>query len=222
MSRAPLTILALFCAAVWALYLSGHGWVLPLSFFSPLSVVVSALSIALLLWDAWLWRLGLLHPWPVSQPVLRGTWSGVLTRADAEPLTIYLVVEQTFSRIRTRTFTAESRSASISAGLDKADGDFLLAAIYRNEPDLRVQDHSRIHRGAVYLRVHGPRPTELRGCYWTDRNTKGELHFERVSPELASDFTSAAALAPPAQAQASPSSRRSLPRETPSRRVASD
>ncbi|AUX44743.1 uncharacterized protein SOCE26_062110 [Sorangium cellulosum] len=53
----------------------------------------------------------------------------------------------------------------------------------------------------MYLRVHGPRPTELRGCYWTDRDTKGELHFEHVSPELASDFTSAMALAraaPPA------------------------
>ncbi|WP_437826682.1 hypothetical protein [Sorangium sp. So ce1153] len=225
MSRAPLTILVLAGAALWALSLLGHGWLVPLSFFAPLSAVVSGLSALLLLWDAWLWRLGLLHPWPLSQPVLRGTWRGELTPAEGEPLPIFLVVEQTFSTVKTRTFTAESRSASIAARLDEVDGDFLLAAIYRNEPDLRFQDRSRVHRGAVYLRVHGPRPTELRGCYWTDRATKGELHFERISRQLASDFASAAALAraaPPAQPQASPSSLRSLPRETPSRRVASD
>ncbi|WP_438022267.1 hypothetical protein [Sorangium sp. So ce233] len=225
MSRAPLTILVIFGAAVWALVLSGHGWALPLSFFTPLSVVVAALSILMVLWEAWLWRLGLLHPWPVSQPVLRGTWRGVLTRAQGEPLPIFLVVEQSFSRVATRTFTAESRSASIVAWLDDVDGDFLLTATYRNEPDLLVQHRSRVHRGTVYLWVHGPRPAELRGCYWTDRNTKGELHFERISQQLASDFTSAAALAraaPAVQAQASPSSLRSLPRETPSRRVASD
>ncbi|KYF65103.1 hypothetical protein [Sorangium cellulosum] len=195
MSRAPLTILVLFGAALWALVLSGHGWPVPLSFFTPLSAVVSGLSVLLLLWDAWLWRLDLLHPWPVSQPVLRGTWRGQLTPATGEPLPIFLVVEQTFSTVETRTFTDESRSASIAARLDRVDGDFLLAAVYRNEPDLRLQKRSRVHRGAVALRVHGPRPAELRGCYWTDRDTKGELHFERVSRQLASDFKSAAALA---------------------------
>ncbi|KYF63971.1 hypothetical protein BE11_25000 [Sorangium cellulosum] len=195
MSRAPLTILVIFGAAVWALALTGHGWALPLSFFTPLSAVVSGLSVLLLLWEAWLWRLDMLHPWPVSQPVLRGTWRGELTLATGEPLPIFLVVEQSFSRVATRTFTTESRSASIIAGLDQVDGDFLLTATYRNEPDLLIQNRSRVHRGTVYLWVHGPRQAELRGCYWTDRDTKGELHFERVSRQLASDFRSAATLA---------------------------
>jgi hypothetical protein len=197
MNRASLTILVLLGAAIWALALSGHGWVLPLSFFTPLSAVVSAMSVVILLWDVWLWRLGLLHPWPVSRPVLRGTWRGELTAAKGEARTIFLVLDQAFSRIETRTFTAESRSASIAARLDKVDGEFLLAAIYRNEPHLLLQDRSRIHHGAVCLRVHGPNPTELSGWYWTERDTKGQLRFERISRQLASDFASATALAAP-------------------------
>ncbi|XXY65570.1 hypothetical protein WMF37_31400 [Sorangium sp. So ce291] len=165
MSRAPLTILVLAGAALWALFLIGHGWPVPLSFFAPLSAVVSGLSALLLLWDAWLWRLGLLHPWPLSQPVLRGTWRGELTPAEGEPLPIFLVVEQTFSTVTTRTFTAESRSASIAARLDEVDGDFLLAAIYRNEPDhvahvrrppLQQEPLDRLHLGRP--RVEGRAP----------------------------------------------------------------
>lgn len=223
MSRSSITIVVVLSAGIWGLVLIGHGWIVPLSFFTPVSIVVSALTIVLPLWDTWLWRLGLLHPWPVSLPDLRGTWRGVLTRTASEPITIFLVIEQTFSNVEIRTFTAESRSASMAARLARVEGQFLLASLYRNEPDLLLQDRSRTHRGAVWLWVHGPTPKELRGSYCTDRDTKGELRFEHASRRLASDHASAAALAAAAlPAQANPSSLRSLPRETPSRRVASD
>ena len=223
MSRAALTMLVSLSAGIWALFLSAHGWVLPLSFFSPLSVVVAALSIALPLWDKWLWKLRVLHPWAVSRPDLRGTWRGELTRANVEPITIFLVVEQSFSSIELRTFTAESRSASMAASLAKAEGQYLLAYVYRNEPDLLLQHHSRIHRGAVWLWVQGEASTELRGAYWTDRDTKGELHFQRVSRRLVSDHASALALAETSpEAQTRLSNRSSLPRSMPSRRAASD
>jgi hypothetical protein len=217
-SRAPLTIVVLLAASIWALTLIGHGWMVPIAFFTPASIVVSALSLVLLLWDRWLWRLGPLHPWLVHRPDLRGTWKGELTRTDEKPLVIFLVVEQAFWTIHLRTFTAESRSASVIASLSEADGQFLLASLYRNEPRLNVQDRSRPHQGATMLWVHGSPPHALSGAYWTDRDTKGELHYDRVCRQLASDFGSAEGLA----AQASPSSLRSAPRDMPNRRAASD
>lgn len=223
MSGPVLTMLVGLSAGIWALELSAHGWILPVSFFAPLSHVVTALSIVLLVWNKWLWRLSWLHPWAVRQPDLRGTWKGELTRANEASLTIFLVVEQSFSSIALRTFTAESRSASLSASLAKAEGQFRLAYLYRNDPDLIFQERSRTHCGAVRLWVQGDGSAELRGAYWTDRNTKGQLSFKRVSRRLASDHESALALAQmPKEAQASPSNRRSLPRVMPSWSAALD
>ncbi len=224
-SRAQLTIVVLLAAGIWALTLVGHGVLVPASFFAPTSLVVSALSVALLVWDGWLWRLGLLHPWLVRRPNLRGTWKGVLTRTGKDPIDIFLVVEQTFSSVHVRTFTAESRSASVVASLSEVEGQFLLAFLFRNEPVLSVRDRSSPHRGATSLWVHGSPPEGFGGAYWTDRDTKGELRFvERVSVKPATDFAGAQRLAtaPPPPAQASPSSLRSAPRDSPSRRAASD
>jgi hypothetical protein len=228
-SRAPLTIVVLLGAGVWALSLVGNGWIVPASFFAPVSIVVSALSVLFLVWDAWLWRLGPIHPWPVARPDLRGTWRGEITRADEAPIVIFLVVEQSYWDIHLRTFTAESRSASVAASLARVEGQFLLASLYRNEPRLLVQDRSqdpsRPHYGATRLSVLGSPPTALDGAYWTDRETKGELRFERMSREIGGDFADAerlAAAAPPPLAQASPRSLRSAPRDRPRRRAASD
>lgn len=194
-SRAPLTIVVLLGMGVAALVLTGRGWIVPPSFFEPVSAVVSVLSILLMAWELLLWRIPWLHPWPVSRPVLRGTWRGEIQRKGARPITIYLAVRQTYSHIGYRTFTAESRSASITANLSEVDGQFLLAAIYRNEPDLLLQHRSPVHRGAMCLWIGEQFTTSLVGSYWTDRDTKGELRFERVSSTVASDLTAARRLA---------------------------
>jgi hypothetical protein len=194
-SRAPLTIVVLLGMGVLALVLSGRGWIVPVSFFEPASVVVSVLYAALLLWDAWLWRMRLLHPWPVRRPDLEGTWRGEIKRPEGAPIPIYMVIDQTWDRITYRTFTEESRSASVTASLGEVDGQFLLAALYRNEPRLSLQERSRAHRGAAWLHVHGPPAGHLSGSYWTDRETWGEIRFERVSDRVASDYARAVALA---------------------------
>jgi hypothetical protein len=198
-SRFPLTILVGLGFGISALVLVGNGWVIPASFFTPVSIVVSVLSVALLMWDALLWRC--LPERIVRRPDLRGTWRGEILRKEMPPIVVYLVVDQTFSRVAYRTFTEESCSASMAASLDKSNGQFQLVALYSNTPDLRVQDRSRPHRGAVWLRVH---EETLEGAYWTDRDTKGELRFARISRKAAGSFASAMAL-PAAPRPAAPS-----------------
>lgn len=189
-SRFPLTILVGLGFAIAALVLAGNGWVIPASFFAPVSIVVSVLSGALLFWDGLLWRW--LPARLVGRPDLRGTWRGEILRKGEATIVMYLVVDQTFSRVAYRTFTAESCSASVAASLDESNGQFQLVALYSNTPDLRLQDRSRPHRGAVWLRVH---EETLEGAYWTDRDTKGELRFARISRKAAGSFVSAKALA---------------------------
>ncbi len=45
--------------------------------------------------------------------------------------------------------------------------------------------------GGVILSGRGRRPTTLQGQYWTDRDTRGELHMTSRNRRLLNDFASA-------------------------------
>jgi len=170
--------------------------------FKPCGVVVTVLGLILLAFDMWWWGLGFLHPWFVDRPYLKGTWKGVLessyvdptTQQRAGPIEVYLVIRQTFSTIHLRLLTNESASESMANNIPKGeDGVYTVASVYRNTPKLDVRDRSTIHHGAVILNVEGNPVTSLRGEYWTDRMTRGELRFLEKSDTLYFDFASAAA-----------------------------
>ncbi|MEW2631073.1 hypothetical protein AB0903_05290 [Streptomyces sp. NPDC048389] len=91
--------------------------------------------------------------------------------------------------------TDESKSASALAEVSEIDGSLVLAYMYLNKPDLRVEHRSRIHHGSAVFDVSGNPARRLKGHYWTDRDSKGELDFvERDKKNLADDFTEAAEL----------------------------
>lgn len=170
--------------------------------FKPCGGVVTVLGLVLLAFDKWLWGFGFLHPWFVDRPYLKGTWKGVLesnyvdtaTQQRAVPIEVYLVIRQTFSAIHLRLLTNESASESMANNIPKGeDGVYTVASVYRNTPKLGVRDRSTIHHGAVTLHVEGDPVTSLRGEYWTDRLTRGELRFLEKSGELYFDFASASA-----------------------------
>ncbi|WP_438817412.1 hypothetical protein [Streptomyces fildesensis] len=131
---------------------------------------------------------------------VRGTWKGTLTSfwIDAEngnippPKTVYLVVQQTASRISVKLMTDESKSTSALANVEEADGSVRLTYMYLNRPDMRVEHRSRIHHGSTVLDVSGSPARRLKGRYWTDRDSRGELDFEeRSTQKLADDFAEA-------------------------------
>jgi hypothetical protein len=170
--------------------------------FQPCGVVVTVLGLVLLTFDKWLWGFSFLHPWFVDRPYLKGTWKGVLesnyadpvTQQRAGPIEVYLVIRQTFSAIHLRLLTNESASESMANNIPKGeDGVYIVASVYRNTPRLGVRDRSTIHHGAVILSVEGNPVVSLRGEYWTDRLTRGEMQFLEKSDTLHFDFASAAA-----------------------------
>lgn len=195
--------LVVLAVGAWALILSANGWVIPTSFFAPLSTVVTVLSVALLVFDKWgwsWWGLRLI----ARHPDLRGTWKGTLesswmdpaTKALKGPIACFLIVKQTYTGLHLRLMTSESTSASLATTLvEEADGTWSVNGIYRNEPELLLQARSRIHHGGLVLRVGGPPPDRLSGQYWTDRLTHGTMALDRVSRARADDLATAEKLA---------------------------
>lgn len=202
----PLSILVALGACAWfgtAVVL--YGAKAEFSFFKPLSLVTTVLTVALVAFDRLLWRL----PWLSKLhgvPNLNGTWIGHvdslrLTPEDSKktPIRGAIVVRQTYTSLYVRMFTAEQTSVSVAAGLEsEADGRVVMNYLYRSEPQLSVQDRSRIHYGGARCALIGE-ANELDGSYWTDRNSKGELKFLRISRDQAADLKAAERLNDKAQ-----------------------
>ncbi|WP_159024706.1 hypothetical protein [Streptomyces sp. CB02613] len=193
-------VVAIFMVSAWV-----HSGKPDWSMLRIFSTAAFVCTIMFNVWDFWIWRL----PWIQRIPgvgiprSLRGTWKGTLTSFWIDPetgsippsKTVYLVVQQNASLITVKLMTDESKSASALAEVSEVDGSLVLAYMYLNKPDLRVEHRSRIHHGSTVFDVSGNPARRLKGHYWTDRDSKGELDFvERNKKNLADDFTEAAEL----------------------------
>lgn len=71
--------------------------------------------------------------------------------------------------------TGESRSKSISSSIEKIQEEWQLTYCYLNVPQANVRDRSAIHYGTALLCIEDPE--EIKGQYFTDRKTTGDMHF---------------------------------------------
>lgn len=186
-------------AFVWAIGLTLQGVNVEWTWLRWYSLAVAIVIILLVGFDRWMWRW-----WPfkllVRHPDISGTWKGEFRSTwDGEGKTetaptreAFLVVRQTFSSVAVTLLTEESRSRSVVASLSAPrDSDASLSYTYMNTPKLRHQDRSRIHHGTAFFDIHGPPVDCLDGCYWTDRDTKGDFEFRERVRALHSDFVKA-------------------------------
>lgn len=169
------------------------GW---LKYFSA---AVFVASLVLASYDVLIWRISFVQRIPGIPRCVRGTWKGTLTSFWVDPTTgtrpapktAYLVVRQTASVVSVRFFTEESRSVSSFGRVQELDGSVALIYMYLNQPEMHVEYRSRMHHGSSILDISGVPAIRLRGRYWTDRDTKGEVDFISRSPKLADDFLDA-------------------------------
>ncbi|WP_406443055.1 hypothetical protein OHB14_29325 [Streptomyces sp. NBC_01613] len=155
------------------------------------------------IWDLWLWRIPWVQLLPGVPRNVRGTWKGVLTSLWIDPETgttpppkpAYLVMHQTASTITAKLLTDEARSISNLATVSQADSSFTLAYVYLNKPNMGVEHRSRMHNGSAILDLSGSPTIRIKGRYWTDRDSKGELEFlQRNKKTLADDYAEAEGL----------------------------
>lgn len=172
--------------------------------FAPIGAAGAAASLFVLAFDHFLWRIPRIGRKLSKRPDMRGTWRGRLAsnwknpdtgqRIDPDP-EVYLVVRQTFWSVTANLITKESKSCSTTATIeDDGCGQYQFVAQYRNTPRASVRDRSEVHHGSFKLDIGGEPVDRLEGYYWTDRNTMGELEFDRRSGKAVDSFSHAQGL----------------------------
>ena len=155
--------------------------------------------IAVLTFDRYLWKFALFRRF-FPKPVLHGTWKGTFksnyeqpeTGRKLEPTETYFSMIQTYTTLHVRFLTSESMSDSVACEVRTlASGRHQVCAVYENTPRMELRDRSPIHRGGFILEVDGDPATALNGTYWTDRLTRGDLHFEQRSKQVYDSFEKA-------------------------------
>lgn len=159
-------------------------------------------SLLLLAFQFVIWRTPVgrrLLGWPI--PNLNGTWRGTLVPGAsppgvplAAPLPVYLVIHQTAFGFRATLHTRESRSHTVAAEFTRLNDDVELVYSYHNTPHQNIQQRSHVHYGTAILRMASEKPDCLKGLYYTQRLTRGELAFDGHTRQQAHDFVEAESL----------------------------
>ncbi len=190
-------VIGIFAVSSWVT--SGRLNLVWLRYFSG-AVLVSTLLLTV--YDLWLWRLPPIQRIPGVPRNVRGTWQGTITSMyvdsatgkTIDPVEAYLVVRQTSTVVSIRLVTRESCSSSTLAQVAQPDGVAVLDYLYLNRPRANVRSRSPMHHGSVAFEISGTPAHRLSGRYWTDRDSKGELRFEKRRSKIVGDFDDAAAL----------------------------
>ena len=93
------------------------------------------------------------------------------------PISVVLVIRQTFLHTSCVMHTAEMTSNSYGASFlkDVDNGSCRLVYNYVSKPDATVRDRSTIHDGIASLEITIKPDRRLHGEYWTSRKTTGVI-----------------------------------------------
>ena len=192
----PLIVLSIGLWVIGAL-LTGADFTLSGNLLRPVGPVLFAVGIVLTVFELWLWHCRILYPWFVDRPDLRGTWratfvSSYVPPGKSEPVgavDALFVIRQTFSSLHIRMLTAESSSNTVGATVSREpDSSHLILGVYENRPREEVSHRSSMHVGAMWLSGDGRLPDALRGFYWTNRATRGDLTLRSRERRLRRSF----------------------------------
>jgi hypothetical protein len=201
LTRTHITVLLGTAVVVWASALLVFHLPVTWEYTKPFAFTVSALSVACIVFEKWLWKWRLFRGWLVNRPDVQGTWRARLISTAASdtdkpaPNDWVMVIRQTFSTLSARLYTRESTSFLLAHNLVRhSDGIFQIVAVDQNTPDVLLRgDRSEIHNGAMLLEVRGDPPTTLTGHYWTDRRTKAKIELSNRIPDLLASYEDGAA-----------------------------
>lgn len=203
--KVSLWILLVLSAIIWFLfaYFTGLDLSKISDFFSLIPEVVTLDLIAITIFVKWLWRWEWFRGWLVPFPDLNGTWLGEIRSEwiDQEkckkipPIPAMLTVRQTFFSTSCVMQTKEMRSDSYGEEFQIDEERQIKQFIYSyvSRPKISLQERSNIHHGTVLFEVIGSPKMKLKGRYWTDRKTIGEMEFifhsKKIFEELPENLT---------------------------------
>lgn len=152
-----------------------------------LSTLATSIFIFGIVFIRWLWKWPPLQGWLVPFPNLNGVWEGRISSTWIPPgasepmptIPAVLVIKQSFTKISCVMQTGEMKSHSLSGEFRIAEEDQLhqLVYTYASDPKPGVQGRSARHYGTAVLDILDGKPSKLKGFYWSDRQSTGELEF---------------------------------------------
>ncbi len=171
--------------------------------WNALKALQTVVAVDLLIWLFFYhigWRLKIFQKWLVPFPVLCGTWKGKIVTAWTDPtskkvpdpIEATLVIKQSFLTTSCIIYTKEMRSDSNASNflIDPESGCVRLIYSYHSVPKASVRDRSAIHYGTAMLEfIKEGKKRVLKGSYWTDRKTTGDLEFEFYNKKYANDLS---------------------------------
>ena len=168
------------------------------SFFSLIPKVVTCDLLLVLAFTKWGWKWNIFRGWLVPFPNLNGTWTGHIYSDWINPETIkgvasipvMLTVHQSFFHINCKMMTGEMDSFSTSEGfnIDPERQIKQLAYIYTSKPRISLNQRSLPHDGAIVFDIIEKPVRKLKGRYWTERKTIGEIILTHYSSNLLEDI----------------------------------
>ena len=132
-------------------------------------------AFVMLAYEKYLWKYNPFEKTPVLKKKYKGT---LLSTYDGIEREAVLEIKQTLLSISVVFITEESRSKSISASIEKIQEEWQLTYCYLNVPQASIRDRSAIHYGTALLCIENPE--EIKGEYFTDRKTTGDMNFVPV------------------------------------------
>ena len=145
------------------------------SIFGYAGEAIGAAAIVIVCYEKWIWKFDPL----IKIPYIAGKYEGTIKSSYDQVLrSATIQIKQTFLSVDVTLETEESGSRSVSGTIEDIFGSHELIYTYLNEPKAQVRDRSAIHYGtATFILVE---KNHLKGSYYTDRNTSGDMDFLKV------------------------------------------
>ena len=202
-TRSSISLLLIIAVLTWGGFLWVLGIQLSWEHVKPYSLTLAVLTSGWSLFNRYLWRT---RPFKlfVRTPDLNGTWKAELQSTYKDPasgetrghINAFVVIRQTFTSLSVRLLTESGHeSFLVASSFDiKDDGTIYVYGVYQGEPSIADRKAvSAIHYGSFQYKVIGNPVTELKGHYWTDRDTGGSIVLSERRPQWFDSFASAAA-----------------------------
>lgn len=133
---------------------------------------VGLATVIMAAYERWLWRI---NPFETT-PALKKIYTGkIVSSYDNIERPIELYIKQSLLPVQITMVSAESRSNSLSASVTGINGENSLIYHYLNTPQSKYRDRSEVHYGTAVLTIIDG--TMLKGRYYTDRKTNGDIEL---------------------------------------------
>ena len=133
--------------------------------------------IAIVVYERYLWKY---NPF-VKIPRLKKKYTGILSynyKGKFGEKNVEIEIKQSFLSTHVKLKSDEISSKTITSDLVEENGEFVIYYTYITNPLSRCSDENPIQVGTCKLVIDNI--NDIRGNYWTNRKTIGDLHFHSI------------------------------------------